>query len=68
MGYTASTWLTFIVPLAASLSDVGEILIPVPLRAYPTPPSVTAQGVNYPVVKEIKNLRRCSKMGFYLYL
>jgi hypothetical protein len=63
-GYTASTWLTFIVPLAASLSDVGEILIPVPLRAYPTPPSVTAQGVNYPVVKEIKTLEDARKWDF----
>ena len=48
-GYMASSWLTFINPLDASLSNVGEIVIPVPLRAYPTPPSITAQTVNYPV-------------------
>ncbi|MDI1255428.1 MAG: hypothetical protein PSV16_04945 [Flavobacterium sp.] len=48
-GYTSSSWLTFILPLAAELSNVGDITIPVPLRAYPTPPSITEQLVNYPV-------------------
>lgn len=63
-GYTASTWLTFITPLDASLSDVGEIIIPVLLRAYPTPPSVTSQGFNYPTVKEIKTLDDARKWDF----
>jgi len=56
--YLASSWLTFIVPLSgeinseitplAQMGDVGETTIPVPLRSYPTPPSVTAQNFNYP--------------------
>ncbi len=63
-GYTASTWLTFVIPLDAGLSDIGEITIPVPLRAYPTPPSVTAQGVHYPTVKEIKTLQEARNWDF----
>ncbi|MDB2556268.1 hypothetical protein N9X55_05980, partial [Flavobacteriaceae bacterium] len=63
-GYTASNWLTFVIPLDASLSDVGEIIIPVPLRAYPTPPSVTTQLAKYPVVKEIESLEDARKWNF----
>ncbi|TEB41455.1 hypothetical protein D0809_25435, partial [Flavobacterium circumlabens] len=33
----------------AGMSDVGETTIPVPLRAYPTPPSISAQNFDYPV-------------------
>ncbi len=57
--YLASSWLTFIVPLdaeigdkpspLANMSDVGLTTIPIPLRAYPTPPSITAQNFDYPV-------------------
>ncbi|MGV3597402.1 MAG: hypothetical protein ACO1PI_05990 [Bacteroidota bacterium] len=57
--YLASSWLTFIVPLdgdvagaaspLASMEEVGETPIPVPLRAYPTPPSISAQNTDYPV-------------------
>ncbi|MHA7056094.1 TorF family putative porin [Aquimarina sp. M1] len=63
-GYTASTWLTFIIPLDADLSDVGQIIIPIPLRAYPTPPSVTAQGINYPTVEEVKTLQDARTWDF----
>lgn len=57
--YLASSWLTFIIPLdgeinhkvspLAGMSDVGQTTIPVPLRAYPTPPSISAQNFDYPV-------------------
>lgn len=57
--YLASSWLTFIVPLdgdiaqkespLATMSEVGQTTIPVPLRAYPTPPSISAQNFDYPV-------------------
>lgn len=57
--YLASSWLTFIIPLdadidqkdspLAAMSDVGETTIPIPLRAYPTPPSISAQNFDYPV-------------------
>lgn len=60
--YLASSWLTFIVPLngeinsettpLAQMGDVGETTIPVPLRSYPTPPSVTAQNFDYPTDDE----------------
>ncbi|KLT69161.1 hypothetical protein [Flavobacterium sp. ABG] len=57
--YLASSWLTFIIPLdgdidhkdspLAGMTDVGETTIPVPLRAYPTPPSISAQNFDYPL-------------------
>ncbi|WP_166923159.1 hypothetical protein [Flavobacterium poyangense] len=57
--YLASSWLTFIIPLdgdidhkdspLATMSDVGQTTIPVPLRAYPTPPSISAQNFDYPI-------------------
>jgi hypothetical protein len=48
-GYLASTWLTFVLPLDDALSNVGPITIPIPLRAYPTPPSILSQAGLYPV-------------------
>ncbi|HVI49189.1 MAG TPA: hypothetical protein VM802_30255 [Chitinophaga sp.] len=48
-GYMASSWLTFVIPLDNSMGQIGNIDIPVPLRAYPTPPSILSQGLVYPV-------------------
>ncbi len=45
--YRASSWLTLIVPLDASMSEVGPVQIPVALRSYPTPPSLTNQSIEY---------------------
>ena len=45
--YLASSWLTFVLPLTQDLGNIGEIDIPIPLRAYPTPPSITAQASSY---------------------
>lgn len=42
-GYRASSWLTFILPFDAGDTVLGSLKIPVPLRAYPTAPSLTAQ-------------------------
>lgn len=48
-GYTSSSWLTLITsPLgtwpAGNSMPVGETSIPIPLRAYPTPPSLLQQA------------------------
>ena len=51
-GYEASSWLNFVRPpglTGASAAvevntHVGPIEVPIPLRAYPTPPSLTDQG------------------------
>jgi hypothetical protein len=51
--YLASSWLTFIIPIAASTGKVGKVTIPVPLRAYPTPPSILEQQSLYPVNNSI---------------
>ncbi|GJM32298.1 MAG: hypothetical protein DHS20C18_12990 [Saprospiraceae bacterium] len=45
--YRASSWLTFIIPIETSMTEVGPVDIPIPLRAYPTPPSVINQQTIY---------------------
>ncbi|WP_295793753.1 LysM domain-containing protein [Mucilaginibacter sp.] len=42
-GYKASSWLTFILPFDDADTGLGKLKIPIPLRAYPTAPSLTAQ-------------------------
>src|SRR6185369_7230357 len=49
-GYLASSWLSFVLPDSLDkpgdrkiLVPLGEQMIPVPLRAYPTPPSLSDQ-------------------------
>jgi LysM repeat protein len=47
-GYQASTWLNFVIPLPNNQFNTGgKVDIPVPLRAYPIPPSVTSQSASY---------------------
>lgn len=47
-GYQASTWLNFVIPFAnEKFNTGGTVDIPVPLRAYPVPPSVTSQSASY---------------------
>ncbi len=57
-GYLASSWLTFVLPDSLDkpgdrkiLVPLGEQTIPVPLRAYPTPPSLSEQ-IFIPHVKQ----------------
>jgi LysM repeat protein len=49
-GYQASSWLSFVIPLSGGEGDgqpvdtaLGEVLIPIPLRAYPLLPSMAEQ-------------------------
>ena len=41
-GYQASNWLTFVLPDAAH-SNIGMVDVPVPLRAFPSPPIMKTQ-------------------------
>lgn len=50
-GYQASSWLTFVLPIGSGEgADVGvktemsQVQIPIPLRAYPVPPTLSAQS------------------------
>jgi hypothetical protein len=50
-GYQASSWLTFVLPIGSDEgADVGvktvmsQVQIPIPLRAYPVPPTLVAQS------------------------
>jgi LysM repeat protein len=50
-GYQSSSWLSFVLPLgeegrepAGVDTDIGQVVVPVPLRAYPTPPSLKGQN------------------------
>jgi hypothetical protein len=49
--YNASTWLSFVIPPAVSKvmvkPDSSKVNIPIPLKVYPAPPSVTAQTGNH---------------------
>ncbi|MFT6502963.1 MAG: hypothetical protein ACJASQ_003095 [Crocinitomicaceae bacterium] len=67
-GYQASTWLNFIIPLAMdTFSTKGEVDIPVPLRAYPVPPSITSQTADYAennVSGESTTIEEALKWGF----
>lgn len=42
--YKSSSWLSFILPFSHENTGLGDLKIPIPLRAYPTSPSLTAQG------------------------
>jgi LysM repeat protein len=46
--FQASRWLSFVVPIAETTTpiktDLGEVLIPIPLRAYPVVPSMIEQS------------------------
>ena len=42
-GYQSSSWLTFILPFDDENTWLGNLKIPIPLRAYPTSPSLTTQ-------------------------
>jgi LysM repeat protein len=46
-GYKASSWLNFVVALDASFGQAGPVNIPIPLRSYPTPPSIITQQSLY---------------------
>ncbi|HEX7090573.1 MAG TPA: LysM peptidoglycan-binding domain-containing protein [Longimicrobiales bacterium] len=51
-GYQASSWLTFVIPPGSAddvvkprvATAIEQVSIPLPLRSYPTPPSVVAQS------------------------
>lgn len=45
--YTSSKWLTFVLPFDKQSGEIGEMTIPVPLRAYPVAPSVVSQDASY---------------------
>ncbi len=45
-GYKSSSWLTFILPFTDTNTALGDLKIPIPLRAYPTSPSLTSQTFN----------------------
>ncbi|NEP63034.1 MAG: hypothetical protein F6K31_40020, partial [Symploca sp. SIO2G7] len=58
--YLASSWLSFVIPLdkaSGLVSNIGPITIPIPLRSYPTPPSITGQTAQYsPTVRPGESL------------
>jgi LysM repeat protein len=57
-GYQSSTWLTFVNPFTVTGDGVPLLspTIPIPLRAYPTPPSLTEQQ-GIPEVKQFTRRR-----------
>jgi hypothetical protein len=67
-GYQASTWLNFVRPLGLTgctggvevNTDVGPFAAPIPLRAYPTPPTMTDQSAkeSYPGATDLALARQ----------
>jgi len=49
-GYQASTWLSFVLPLDPSRlgGDLGQVEVPLPLRAYPPAPTLLEQNADVP--------------------
>jgi hypothetical protein len=47
--YEGSSWLTFVLPLDDAHSAIGEVDIPIPLRAYPGPATLVAQAARQTV-------------------
>ncbi len=43
-GYRGSSWLSFIVPIDNAAGDLGQVMIPVPLRGYPEPVAISHQA------------------------
>ncbi|HYN84641.1 MAG TPA: LysM peptidoglycan-binding domain-containing protein [Pyrinomonadaceae bacterium] len=41
--YEGSSWLKFVLPLDGKQTSIGDVDIPIPLRAYPSPVSLVAQ-------------------------
>ncbi|HEX8598345.1 MAG TPA: LysM peptidoglycan-binding domain-containing protein, partial [Chloroflexia bacterium] len=57
-GYVASSWLTFINPLDATpIPTTGPgLVVPVPLRAYPIPPTLVSQEAVYTPDAQVKDI------------
>ncbi|MEM9547525.1 MAG: LysM peptidoglycan-binding domain-containing protein [Bacteroidota bacterium] len=49
--YKASEWLSFVLPFEVSglSTSLGDLSIPIPLKIYPTPPSVLSQSYSTPI-------------------
>ncbi len=64
--YNASTWLNFVTPLAPVpmlvKPDQPSIEIPVPLRAYPIPPSLVSQGAAPHAVTDPDDKKRLQEL------
>ncbi|NPC49621.1 LysM peptidoglycan-binding domain-containing protein [Corallococcus sp. AB032C] len=66
-GYQSSSWLTFVLPLgeegrepAGVDTQIGQVVVPIPLRAYPTPPSLKGQAatVSFPEASKLEETTR----------
>lgn len=57
-GYLASSWLSIVVPqtIPGTFINTGGVEVPVPLKAYPSSPSVTQQSANYPSLTPPKSI------------
>jgi hypothetical protein len=61
-GYQASSWLSFVLPIEATDArygaPLGQVEIPVPLRSYPTPPSLIAQQVEQTPPRQLAEVKQ----------
>jgi hypothetical protein len=64
--YQASSWLSFIIPIDSTVSElpnidsgIGQVEVPIPLRSYPTPPSLISQQgeTEYPDATDVEQAK-----------
>jgi LysM repeat protein len=70
--YQASSWLSFIIPIDSTVSDlpnvdskIGQVEVPIPLRSYPTPPSLISQA-GEPEFPEASDVEQAKKWTYAL--
>ncbi len=61
-GYQSSSWLTFILPFDSADTQLGNLKIPIPLRAYPTSPSLTAQNFESVKLDPVSGITESDKL------
>ena len=65
-GYKSSSWLTFVIPIGSNRgasvnvqTEIPQVQVPLPLRSYPTPPSLVGQSglATYPDADRIREAK-----------
>ena len=60
-GYRASGWLSFVIPIDGTAFNgrnlIGQTAVPVPIRAYPTPPGLVAQQMQTQAAQQLADVR-----------
>ncbi|KYG00100.1 hypothetical protein BE20_56900 [Sorangium cellulosum] len=66
-GYQSSRWLTLVHPIADDRGQIDGVTLPIPLRAYPLPPTLVSQtaAATYPAPATVDQLVRWDAAALY---